>query len=61
MTEQIKYEDEEIKDEQREIGEDIIKFLHLKKDSDGRIKTAWGTKTPLGLYLSLERIMEEGL
>lgn len=43
-----------------EMGATIALFLRLKKDKDGRFKTTWGTKTYLGLYLSIKSLLEEG-
>jgi hypothetical protein len=31
--------------------------LHFR---EGRINTEWGTKTPLGLYRTIKRIVEDG-
>ena len=42
------------------LGNNIIKWLSLKKNKDGRIDTIWGDKTPIGLGFSLERIFKEG-
>ncbi len=41
-------------------GSKIIEFLSLKVKKNGRVDTSWGDKTPLGLLLSLERIIKEG-
>lgn len=40
-------------------GEEIIKLLHLRLDGESRVKTTWGTKTALGLFRTLERLMYE--
>lgn len=50
--------------EEKEQFEDIVSFLweNMKKDKDhkDRVVTGWGTKTKVGLYLSLRRIFKEG-
>ncbi len=46
-------------DRMRAIGDEIIEMLHLKVKSNGRVDTTWGDKTPLGLYLTLQRMMGE--
>ena len=46
-------------DRQTAIGHDIINMLFLKVKKNGRVDTTWGDKTPLGLYLTLQRIMGE--
>lgn len=43
----------------RAIGQAIVDLLDLKKNSDGRYDTTWGTKTTLGLGSCVQRIMEE--
>lgn len=40
-------------DEQTKIGYALIEMLGLKVSTDGRVKTAWGDKTPLGLAKSV--------
>jgi hypothetical protein len=40
-------------------GEKLIEILRLRKKPNGRVDTAWGDKTPRGLYLTIQRIMEE--
>ncbi len=40
-------------------GKCIADLLHLKKDKDGRYNTAWGTRTDLGIYRSVSRILKE--
>jgi len=40
-------------------GEKLIDMLGLKVGKDGRVNTSWGTKTPLGLYRTLKRVIEE--
>jgi len=42
-----------------ECGEKIIRLFGLKKQKDGRIDTAWGTKTPMGVFCTVERIYLE--
>jgi hypothetical protein len=50
--------------EETQRGELIVQLLNLKpsrRDGEaGRVDTEWGTKTPLGLYRTLKRIIEEG-
>ena len=46
-----------VTDRQTSIGNDIINILFLKVKANGRVDTGWGDKTPLGLYLTLQRIM----
>jgi hypothetical protein len=41
------------------VGENIIDLLYLKVKENGRVDTSWGDKTPLGLFLTLERLMKE--
>lgn len=43
-------------------GSMLIEMLDLKPDPEnpGRVFTTWGTKTPLGLYRTVKRIIEEG-
>ena len=46
------------------IGERIAELLWLEEEKRGpeagRYKTRWGTKTPLGLSLTIKRIIKEG-
>ena len=44
---------------QATIGLKIADMLGLSQDADGRYYTAWGTKTPLGLYLTIKRVISE--
>ena len=48
--------------EQARRGELIADTLQLRKShaEPGRYCTDWGTKTPLGLYRTVKRIVEEG-
>ena len=47
--------------EQIKRGERIEELLMLKKKSDSdRYNTTWGYKTPLGLFLTVKRIIEQG-
>lgn len=39
------------------IGKELADLLYLKVDKDGRIKTSWGSKTYVGLYESVKRII----
>ncbi len=41
------------------IGLKIMELLFLKLDSQGRVDTNGGDKTPLGLALTVKRIFEE--
>lgn len=50
----------ELYDQAARAGENIARFLHLRADKNGRYKTPWGTKTALGLYLSIRLIAVEG-
>ena len=40
-----------------EKGEKLIEVLNLKV-KNGRVDTEWGDKTPLGLALTVERILK---
>lgn len=59
----VKLEATETKDENRaeEVGAYLAKVLGLKKKTDGRyhLGEGWSTKTDLGLYLTVKRIIEE--
>lgn len=46
-------------DRQAEIGAKLIETLGLHTKTNGRVNTTWGDKTPLGLYLTVKRIIEE--
>jgi hypothetical protein len=37
-------------------GSNVAKFLNIKKKKNGRYDTAWGSKTDLGLWLSIVEI-----
>lgn len=39
-------------------GQRIATLLGLKFNKEDRIKTVWGSKSPLGLYETVKRIME---
>jgi hypothetical protein len=43
-------------------GELIVQILMLEpsRRESGRYETEWGTKTPLGLYRTIKRIIEKG-
>ena len=45
------------------IGVNLIALLDLKLKTNGRVDTAWGDKTPVGLARTVRRIMdgEEGV
>lgn len=45
--------------EQTRRGELLAEVLVLKL-REGRYHTTWGTKTPLGLYRVIERIVQDG-
>lgn len=40
------------------IGVNLIALLDLKLKRNGRVDTAWGDKTPVGLARTVRRIME---
>ena len=44
---------------QATLGLRIADMLSLTQDRDGRYATAWGTKTPLGLYFTIQRIIAD--
>ena len=44
---------------QAKIGKCIAQLLLLKKGKNHLYNTAWGTKSDLGLYLSVKRIINE--
>jgi len=48
------------KEQQAQKGKEIAELLNLKrcKDFPDRYDTSGGTKTDLGLYLTIKRIME---
>lgn len=41
-------------------GLKIAEILSLRKNSEGRYQTTWGTKTALGLFRTMERLILEG-
>lgn len=47
-------------DEQTRRGEMLAGMMQLRRLPDGRYNTAWGTKTPLGLYRTAYRIVMKG-
>lgn len=52
-----------ITDEQEETrrGELIVEILGLRiQKKSGRVDTKWGDKTPLGIFRTVKRIVEEG-
>jgi hypothetical protein len=58
----IQQQSEEIMEQEKKditVGEKLIAVLGLKVKSNGRVDTAWGDKTPLGLALTVKRILEE--
>lgn len=48
-----------IEQRQTKIGLVIADMLGLTQTKQGRYYTTWGTKTPLGLCLSIQRIIKE--
>lgn len=48
--------------EQEEIrrGKLVAETLRLEKDKNGHYSTTWGTKSDLGVYRVVKRLMEEG-
>lgn len=47
-------------DEQKtEIGQRLIELLSLKVKSNGRVDTSVGDKTPLGLFKTVKRFIED--
>ena len=47
-------------EEQARRGELVADCLRLSKNHDGRYVTDWGTKTPLGLFRTIESIIRTG-
>lgn len=45
--------------EQAIVGDVWARILLLKKKRNGRYDTAWGDKTPLGLYKTIVRMVGE--
>lgn len=45
--------------EYTEIGNKLIELLDLKVKSNGRVDTAGGDKTPLGLAKTVQRVFDE--
>ncbi len=47
--------------EMNEAGNKLARILHLKRDTEhrDRWKTEWGTKTGLGLFLTVARFMDD--
>jgi hypothetical protein len=43
-----------------ERGNNLIELLQLKIKNNGRVDTIWGDKTPLGLYHTVSRVINEG-
>ena len=44
--------------EDHNIGVNLVALLNLKLKPNGRVDTAWGDKTPVGLARTVRRIME---
>ena len=40
-------------------GKKWAEILGLKKNKEGRYNTSWGTKTALGIYLVIKRLVKE--
>jgi hypothetical protein len=57
----MRKEDVLTEDEKALRGLRLIEILGLKrsKEEAGRYLTTWGTKTALGIYLTVKRILEE--
>lgn len=49
--------DSDLESEMTEIGEQIIDLLSLRVKDNGRVDTAVGDKTPLGLALTIAAII----
>jgi len=49
---------ERTEEELKAIGESLINMLNLKVKKNGRVDTSWGDKTPLGLALSVKRVLD---
>ena len=46
-------------DQATALGNEIIELFNLKIDKKtGRVNTSWGDKTPLGIGLCVQRILE---
>lgn len=46
-------------DEQKtKIGIELIEVLSIRKNRFGLYITSWGSKTPIGVYKTVKRIME---
>ena len=43
-----------------ERGEMIVRVLGLRLKANGRVDTCWGDKTPLGIFRTVQRIINEG-
>lgn len=56
----MKNVDEISEDEERRRGELIAEVLGYKKRGGGYYHTKWGTKTDLGLFRVMKRIVLEG-
>jgi len=41
------------------VGKRIANILMLKQDKQGLYNTTWGTKTDIGLYRTVKRIIDE--
>jgi hypothetical protein len=41
-------------------GELLAEVLELRRKANGRVDTAWGDKTPLGLFKTVSRIINKG-
>ena len=41
-----------------QVGNDLINLLHLKVKMNGRVNTSYGDKTPLGLAITVQRVVQ---
>jgi len=49
----------EAADKEEEMGNKLINFLGLKIKRDGKVDTEWGRKTAKGLWVTMERVMND--
>lgn len=49
------------KENSEALGLKLIEVLGLKVKKNGRVDTSWGDKTPVGLALTVESIVEESV
>lgn len=57
----MKMKKELTEEEKTIIGQQLIKILMLKQDNDyaDRVQTIWGNKTPIGVFNTVYRIINE--